>query len=439
MLDLLLTIAAFLIVILILVAVHEFGHLIVARLANVKVLRFSIGFGKVIWSRVDKHGTEFALSLVPLGGYVKMLDETEGAVPENLKRYALNNASPWWRIAIAAAGPAANVLLTAAILSSIYMIGTTKPIPYIGEIADDSPAALAGMVGGEELVQIDKNEVDSWNMASMNLILKAGETAPFEIVTNKDSYLIHVEDWIEDEFGVNPYSSLGFMPATPPIVYSVQLRSPAENAGLQSGDVFRSINENRVYSFRSVASAISSHPETALDVVVERAGVERKLTLVPQLQVSSSGVEFGWAGIQFQDAMREIQYNPIKAIAIGSSETYRYVVVLLDSLYKIFTGQVSTRGLAGPVGIADIAKRSLTFGLESFFFFLAMLSLGLGIFNLLPLPILDGGHIVYALYELVTRKQVTVKMRIIANGVSMVLIAGLIILTLFNDIARIAS
>lgn len=444
------TILFFLVALIILVAVHEFGHFYVARRCGVKVLRFSIGFGKILWSIRDKSGTEYCLSALPLGGYVKMLDEREGDVPESERHRAFNNQSVWKRIAIVAAGPVANLLLAILLLWVLLLGGERSLIPKVGDVMPDSVAKSMGIEAGQEILAVDGIPTPTWADLNRALARRLGETGSIEVsVAYADSsyeYRLHgqLQDWLKDSADPDPVKGLGIELYFPiaPIVGEVIKNSPAERAGFQSGDRIVKVGDQPIKDFAEWVELVQSHPQQALDVWVVRAGQELQLQVTPQLD-RSTGKPLGKVGMGYlpqpvdESLLRLQNYSVITAFVKAVDKTWDTSGFILLSIKKLIVGEISTKNLSGPVTIAKVAGSSAKTGLESFVYFLVIISISLAIFNLLPIPVLDGGHLFYYLFEVIRGKPVSERIQSWGNQIGFTLIICLSLFALYNDFTRL--
>ncbi|WP_211825626.1 sigma E protease regulator RseP [Kistimonas asteriae] len=448
------TILAFIVTLGLLVSIHEYGHFWVARRCGVKVLRFCIGFGKPLFTWHDRHGTEFAIAMIPLGGYVKMLDEREGPVADEEKDQAFNNKSVYARIAVVAAGPIANFLLAIVALWLMYLMGVKTVIPVVGDVVPESPAAVAGMSAGHEVVSVDGRNTLSWHAINMALLAPLGETAtvvlgtrPFDEQGADTQYSdVHLNNWLAGEENPDPLRSLGVMPWRPEVpaaIGQVLEGGAAEAAGLRTGDVVLSANGQRILSWQGWVDFVRENPGAAIQVEIDRDGSSRSLTLVPGEKTLADGLKIGYIGAGAKpfewpaDRLRDISYGPVMALGVALQDTWSLTTLTLDSIRKMVIGLVSVEHLSGPITIAKVAGASFKSGLESFLNFLAMLSISLGVLNLLPIPVLDGGHLLYYLVELVKGRPVPEKIQMIGVRIGMTLILGLMFVALYNDLSRL--
>lgn len=439
-----------------LVTFHEFGHFIVARRCGVKILRFSIGFGPALWSRFDRHGTEFVVAAIPLGGYVKMLDEreVEGAVgPEGLKG-AHNRQPVGNRMAISAAGPAFNLLFTLFAFWLMFVIGKPDYLPIVGHV--DHLAVSAGFQDGDRITSIGDQRVDTWTDASIAL-LQAGIDRRDTRVTVLDAGgaertralpLSKLAGGLDEE---SAYREIGLSPrqwAVAPIVGAVTPDSAAARAGLLMGDRFVSIDGEPVADWRDVPAAIQKHAAEghALTLGIVRGADKLTLTATPTRNPDAGkpGVSTWVLGLAPQAPAESrydttLHYGPLVAIPKAFAETWQRTRETVGMLWRMLTGSASLKNLSSVITIAQAANSSAQLGPAWFLNFLAIISLSLAILNLLPIPILDGGHLVYYLIELIKGSPVSDRMQIAGQYVGLTLLMALMGLAFYNDILRIAS
>lgn len=435
----------------ILITVHEYGHYWVARKNGVKVHRFAIGFGKPLWRKVDKNGTEFVIAAIPLGGYVKMLDERVENVPSALKSQAFNNKSVYQRIAIIAAGPGANFIFAIFAFYLMLMIGVPSVKPILGTIGSDSIAAKAGIQGNSEIVEIAGKETKDWSDVNLALVGQIGA----ENITIKLRYLdsvsttsftLDTHNWQFSPEKTSAITSLGLSPYRSKIhneVAAVLKNSAAERGGLKKGDVVISINNltiNNDWNLFTREIKASANKEISLNVL--RDGNTIELIVKPDGRKQGNEV-IGYLGVspksdpypkEFQFVA---QYGPIEAITESLYKTWDLVVLSFDMIGKLITGDVSVKNLSGPISIAQGAGNSADYGFVYFLGFLALISINLGIINILPLPVLDGGHLVYYLIELLTGKPVPERVQELGFKFGALVILGIMSIAIFNDLSRL--
>lgn len=444
------TLLSFLFTLALLIVFHEFGHYLVARLAGVKVLRFSVGFGKVIARRVDRHGTEWALSAIPLGGYVKMLDERESPVPADQLEQAFNRKSLGARAAIVAAGPLANFLLAIVLFWGLFMAGVPILKPVLGEPAAGTPAAIAGIRAGDSILSINGDKVESWQdvhwltlrhgMGDATLRLETTDArgyfaSPTLILTQRD-----------EDFERNPLRAFGlvnYLPPLEPVLGDLDPRGAASQAGLQSGDRVLAIDGHPVTGWQALVETVRAAPQVSLLFRIERDGRELSLRVVPgAVREQAQMIGRIGAGPHFDPALFEdlrgvARYGAFEAIGRAVQRTWDISVFSLEMLGRMVMGQASLQNLSGPITIADYAGQSAQIGLAAFVAFLALVSVSLGVLNLLPVPLLDGGHLLYYLAEFLTGRPVSEQVQEVGQKIGILLLGMLMFLAIYNDLQRL--
>lgn len=451
MMGILWNLGAFLLALGILIAVHEFGHFWVARRCGVFVERFSIGFGKALWRKVGKDGTEYTLAMIPLGGYVKMLDERVDDVPEEKKNQAFNNKALWQRSAIVAAGPFANFLFAVFAYWVVYLIGVPAVRPVIGDIAPQSIAAEAGISNGMELKSISGIQTADWESVNMAMISHIGDEEMVVTVTEPDTEyevqrIFDLTNWSFDPDEERVLTSLGIAPYSPAITLVISQLvddGAAIAAGLRLNDEIVAINATPVTEWQQVVDAIRSHPSQALGMEVLREGEMVLLTLTPESKTQRDGDVIGYAGFApkvepWPESYRiNLQYGPVEAVGKAAEKTWQLVTLTFDMVTKLVTGDVAIKNLSGPISIAKGAGMTADYGVVYFLGFLALISVNLGIVNLLPLPVLDGGHLMFFAIEAVTRRPVSERVQDIGYRVGSAILVALMAVALFNDFTRL--
>ena len=412
MLSILWNLAAFIVALGVLITVHEFGHFWVARRCGVRVERFSIGFGKALWRRTDKLGTEYVIALIPLGGYVKMLDERAEPVAPELRHYAFNNKTVGQRAAIIAAGPIANFLFAIFAYWLVFIIGVPGVRPVVGEITPNSIAAQAQIQPGTELKAVDGIETPDWDAVRLQLVAKIGDehttlsVAQFGSNQRQDKTL-DLRQWAFEPDKEDPVSSLGIRPRGPqiePVLSEVQVNSAASKAGLQAGDRIVKVNGQPLTQWMTFVTLVRDNPDKPLALDIERQGSSLSLTLTPDSKQVNGKAE-GFAGvvpkvIPLPDEYKTVrQYGPFSAVLEASDKTWQLMKLTVSMLGKLITGDVKLNNLSGPISIAQGAGMSAEFGVIYYLMFLALISVNLGIINLFPLPVLDGGHLLFLAIE----------------------------------------
>lgn len=452
--ELLSTLLATVVALGLLVTIHEYGHFWVARRCGIKVLRFSIGFGPALLRWHDRRGTEYAIAAIPLGGYVKMLDEREAPVAEHELDQAFNRKSVKQRIAVVAAGPIANFLLAILAFWLVAVVGISTVAPVLGPVPAGTPAAQAGLHEGLEITSVDGSAIRSWHDINLQLIRRLGESGSIELVAKpfaggaEQSYRLRLDNWLKGEEAPDPMEALGltgWQPQIPPRIGQVAADGAAAEAGLQAGDLILSIDGKRVSDWLiDVVPAIQASAQQRLQLQVERDGSVVDIALTPRPKASGD-VVVGYVGAGAEpvelppNMQRQISYNPVVAVPVAMQKTWEMTALTLDSLWKMLTGLVSAKNLSGPITIAKVAGASAKSGLESFLSFIAYLSISLGVLNLLPIPVLDGGHLVYYVAEWIRGKPLSERIQTWGLQIGLSLIVGVMLFAIYNDISRLGG
>ncbi|AVI61398.1 RIP metalloprotease RseP [Halomonas sp. GFAJ-1] len=445
-------ILAVIVVLGLLVTFHEFGHFWVARRCGVKVLRFSVGFGKPLWSTVDRHGTEFAVAAIPLGGYVKMLDEREAPVPDEQLDQAFNRKNVWQRIAIVAAGPLANFLLAIVAYWALFVAGTTTVMPIVGEVEPDSPAAEAGLAHGSEITAIQGDAMRSWeeiNLKLVSIIGFSGEVTVEALPEGSNTprvYQLPVNNYLVRQDPPQPLQSLGitpWRPDLPAVLGQVVDGQAAAQAGLQPGDRILSLNGEAVSDWMQFVAMIRDSAGQTLDVSYQRGEEQGTLSLTPGSNTVEGGREIGYIGAGVQqvswpdELQREIRYGPVEAVGQALSRTGEMTLLTVDAIRKMLVGLISPSNLSGPITIAQISGDSARAGMEAFVGFLAYLSISLAVLNLLPIPVLDGGHLLYYFIEVVRGRPVSEQTQAVGLRIGLAMVGTLMLMALYFDLMRL--
>lgn len=464
------TLIAFIVTIGVLVTIHEYGHFQVARWCNVKVLRFSIGFGKPLWKKtVGQDKTEFVLAAIPLGGFVKMLDERElkaerESAVENgriatqtiyseaeLKR-AFNRQPVWKRMAIVLAGPVANLLLAILLYWLLFMQGITALRPIVGEVVAHSLAASAGFKSGESIQKVAGTPVQTWTDARWLLLEQSLEskTVEVEVLSKKNVLSTHVLsfDGIDSDPEIDILKKVGLdmiKPTVAPILGEILPNSAAEKSHFQANDKILSIDNVGVNDWESVVGKVKASPNQLLHFEIARAQKILNISVIPE-QVTQNGEKIGRLGASVKidqsvldKLLIELKYSPFEALQKALFKTWDTAIFSLKMLGRMLTGQVSIKGISGPVTIATFAGESANLGLITFLSFLALVSISIGVLNLLPIPVLDGGHLMYYIVEIFKGSPVSEQTMLAGQKVGFVLLSLLMTIAIFNDFNRLIT
>ncbi|NBN71366.1 sigma E protease regulator RseP [Proteus sp. G2618] len=443
--------AAFIIVLGILITVHEFGHFWVARRCGIYVERFSIGFGKAIWRKTDKHGTEFVIAWIPLGGYVKMLDERVAEVAPERRHLAFNNKTVGQRAAVVAAGPIANFLLAIVAYWIVFMIGVPALKPIIADIRPNSIAEQAKLTPGMELKSVAGIETPDQNAVRLALVSKIGAEEVSFVVSDPNSLsesenILNLQQWSFDPEKQDPILSLGIMPVGARLdskIIEVTEGSAAEKAGLQAGDRIVKVDGQPIDTWHPFTYFVRQSPNKALELLVERNGSSLILNVTPTAVALKDGTEVGQVGAQLQilppDEQYLImqQYNPFSALYEASDKTWQLMGLTVKMIGKLVVGDVKLINLSGPVSIAKGAGMSADSGFIYYLMFMALISVNLGIINLFPLPVLDGGHLLFLVIEKIKGGPVSERVQDFCYRIGIMALMLLMGLALFNDFSRL--
>jgi len=457
------TLLAFLVTIGVLVTIHEYGHFQVARWCNVKVIRFSVGFGQPLWRKTfGADQTEFVLAAIPLGGFVKMLDENElkaareagendagNYSDEDLVR-SFNRQAVWKKILIVLAGPAANLLLAILLFWLLFMHGVTGIKPIVGELKPDGVAAKAGLISGELIQKINGKVVDTWQDAQWILLEKSLSKQSVEIEAIRNNKELHVHTLSFDNFDndteVDLLEKLGMglmKPTIKPVVDKVMRYSAAEQAGFQSGDLILSIEGMPVSDWAKVSTLTQASAGKMLQFKIFRNEQTKLITATPRAtevnreQVGQLGFSVKIDQATLDQFIVNKAYPPIEALQLATKKTYDTAIFSLKMLGKMLMGQVSWKGISGPVTIADYAGKSAQVGWVSFLGFLALVSISIGVLNLLPIPVLDGGHLMYYVVEILKGSPVKEQTMIVGQKVGFAILGLLMTIAILNDVNRL--
>lgn len=442
---------AFIVALALLIAIHEWGHFWVARRLGVKVLRFSIGFGRPLWRRIGRDGTEYRVAMIPLGGYVKMLDEREGPVVPSERRHAFNRQSVGVRAAIVSAGPIANLLLAIVLYWLVLCLGVPGMRSLIDTPAPNTPAAHAGLEGGDEILRVNDESTPTWEQLGLRVVQAALEDVPLELQVRRadgaEQTLILDADWsnaLDDPTRIN--QDLGLTPYRPPLpaqLGALQSDGPAASAGLEPGDRILAMDGMPVADWEDWVQQVRARPNEAVDIEISRGGETRRVTL----RIGSrqqDGIRIGYVGAsphvpqQLQESLRaEYRYAPMAALPVAVQRTWQMSVMTVRMLARMATGQLGLDNLSGPINIAQYAGYSAQIGLVSYLGFLAVISISLGVLNLLPIPVLDGGHLAFYLMEGIRGKPLSERVQHWGQQIGIIALVLMMGLAFYNDLVRL--
>ena len=447
------TLLAFIAAIAILVVIHEMGHYWVARLCGVKVLRFSVGFGRAIYTkRFANSETDWVISAIPLGGYVKMLDEREGEVATHELHLAFNRQPVLQRMAIVVAGPVANLLLAIILFWALFIYGVPSLKPVLGEVLPNTAAAAASMHAQETIVSINEQAIPSWEQVSwvlLDIVLQGATEARIEARTAQGDIVRHVLDLkvltpgnMNEDF----LHSLGLQPYQPPVrpvIGKLVEGGVAQRAGLLPDDKILRVDSQSIENWKDLVKAVRGHPGQLLRLEIERSGTLLALDLTPEA-TSEANLTVGKIGAaphidrrEFDALLTKVHYAPLAAFGHAVRKTWEIAKVSLKSLEKMVVGEMSLKNLSGPITIADYAGQSAQMGVVAYLSFLALISISLGVLNLLPIPLLDGGHLLYYTVELIKGSPMSEKAWEAGQKIGIALLVTLMALALFNDFSRL--
>jgi regulator of sigma E protease len=445
---------AFLVAIAILVAIHEFGHYWVAKKLGVKILQFSIGFGKPLWKRVGgKDKTEYIIAAIPLGGYVKMLDEREGEVAKEELPRAFNRQPVSSRIAIVAAGPVFNFLFAIVAYAVMYMVGVNGVKPVIGEVYEGSIAAQAGLSGDSVIESVNGRQTPSWEAATLALIKEALDSGQVNVgVRKSDGALVeHSLDLSDSAHLLDEGDVLGnigikpWRPRVDPVFDELTDTGSAARSGLKSGDNVLKIDGQAISLWEEMVKHIKESPGKPLNFSVERGGRQLNFTVTPD-SVEQAGKPIGRIGATpkvdqaaFDDMRVDVRYGLFESISRGTQRTWDMSVLTLRVLWKMVTGQASLKNISGPLTIAEFAGVSALIGVAAFLSFLGLVSVSLGVLNLLPVPVLDGGHLLFYLIEIIKGSPLSEGAEAFGQRIGLALLGSLMVVAFYNDITRLFS
>ncbi|MBX2807499.1 MAG: RIP metalloprotease RseP [Cellvibrionaceae bacterium] len=453
------TLIGFLVALLVLVSIHEFGHFYVARRCGVKVLRFSIGFGRPLYTWHDAQGTAYTLAAIPLGGFVKMLDEREGEVPAAQRAQAFTQKTVWQRMAIVAAGPAANVILAVVLYFVLALQGIQGLVPVIAEVADVSPAARAQLSGNQEIVAVDGNTTSTWAEVYQALGARIGDTGEVRVqvkpfvatpqaepaaVEQAKVKAIAIEQWLATDDRPALLAALGITPMRPPtdwVLATVVDDGAAALAGVRPGDKLLAYDGVQASQWQAWVDYVQARPGQAIVLTLLREGQRLQLTVTPRA-VEREGRSIGAVGVaaraQWPEAMlRTLEYSVLEAGVYGLTTTWEQALLILSFLKKLLFMEVSVKHIGGTLTIAEVAGESASAGMADYLRFLALFSVSLAVFNVLPIPVLDGGHFLFYLIEAISGKPLPETVQLLSLQLGLAVILSIMVLAHYNDLVRL--
>jgi regulator of sigma E protease len=447
------TLFYFSVAIAVLVAFHELGHFWVARKTGVKVIRFSVGFGKKLWSyQKSPEDTEFVVSAIPMGGYVKMVDEREGEVKESDLPFAFNRQSVSVRTAIVAAGPVFNLILAVVLFWIVMVMGETGLKPILDKVETGTLAAEAGFEAGDQIINVNQKPTPTWSMALDELFSSAidgGRSIVVDVINREEQPQIRVINLTDDDvkspeilntrLGLKPW-----VPVIKPVIGKLLEDGVAKQSGLQTGDLIISANGEAILSWQQWVDFVQARPDMLINVLLERQDVQTQLQLTPRREELPDGKAVGkiGAGVEMPEELinsMQVEYSlsPWEAVPAAFEKTWFYSLSTLKMIGKMFMGSASVDNLSGPISIAQYAGQSAEMGLTAFLKFLALISVSLGVLNLLPVPVLDGGHLMFYALEAIKGSPVSDRVQWYFQQLGMLMLFSLMALALFLDLDRL--
>ena len=451
--DILFIIVSFIVLITIIVGIHELGHFLTARFFKIHVLKFKIGFGKEIVSFQDKHNCSYSFGVLPLGGYVQMLGESnpvqEDSSPNFSDKKSYLDASPGERAAVTVAGPLANFILAGFVYFYLALVGTTQLSSYIGDVAPGSLVEEAGLISGDRIIEVDQDRIDIFNDINLTLSKRIGDTGTINIKFLREGIerntVVSISEWLEDDEQKSPSAALGMVPFMPPLVGQLQEDGPAYKYGLKQGDLIQAVNNEKIVTWQDLSKNLNALPDQLIELMVLREGEQINLVLESSSYIDDEGQKKGRIGIlasrdlnqwpsQFTVEKKE---NIFSAFFVGIQDTYKYTLLIITSIGKMISGSISADNLGGPIQISVFAGSAAKAGYITFLSMIALLSINLGLLNLLPIPILDGGQLLMIAIEKLKGSPVSDIALEYSMRVGIILVVSLMIFAFANDIARL--
>lgn len=436
MFNTLVSIISFVVAIGLLVTFHEWGHFMVARRLKVKVLRFSVGFGKVIWRKYGRDGVEYAVSAIPLGGYVKMLDEREGTVLEHQKPFAFNRQSVYKRFAIVAAGPIANFLLAILFFTLVFLLGAQGVAPIVGVVAPDTPMSRAGMPAHSEIIAVNDDRTPTIQAVSRALLKHIDEREITLSVIHEgfERTITVMMPALSKTASADLFENLGLEFVLPARIGEIEPDGPAANTQLKTGDQVLAVDGKPIAKWMDLVDTVREQPGVPLTLKVLRGDQKLNIVITPDEKLNGDG----YLGVYIaSDLMREEKLPFVQSLKQAVLQTKHYSVLTLKMIYYMLVGQISLEHVSGPITIAQVAGASAQIGFTYFINFLAIVSISLGVLNLLPIPMLDGGHLLYYVVEMLRGKPLSEATQMLGFRLGIVVLMGLMLLALYNDILRL--
>ena len=451
--DILFIIVSFIVLITIIVGIHELGHFLTARFFKIHVLKFKIGFGKEIFSFQDKHNCSYSFGVLPLGGYVQMLGESnpvqEDSSPNFSDKKSYLDASPGERAAVTVAGPLANFILAGFVYFYLALVGTTQLSSYIGDVVPGSLVEEAGLISGDRIIEVDQDSIDIFNDINLTLSKRIGDTGTINIKFLREGIerntVISISEWLDDDEQKSPSAALGMLPFMPPLVGQLQEDGPAYKYGLMQGDLIQAVNNEKIVTWQDLSKNLNALPDQLIELMVLREGEQINLVLESSSYIDDEGQKKGRIGIlasrdlnqwpsQFTVEKKE---NIFSAFFVGIQDTYKYTLLIITSIGKMISGSISADNLGGPIQISVLAGSAAKAGYITFLSMIALLSINLGLLNLLPIPILDGGQLLMIAIEKLKGSPVSDIALEYSMRVGIILVVSLMIFAFANDIARL--
>ena len=451
--DILFTILSFILLISIIVGIHELGHFLTARFYNIHVLKFKIGFGKELFSFEDKRNCSYSFGILPLGGYVQMLGENNPVQEESdiqlQDKKSYLQATPGERAAVTFAGPLANFILAALVYFYLALVGTTQLSSFVGDVVPGSLFAEYGIEVKDKIVEVDQQSVTVFNDINLILSKRIGDTGSINVKYlrsgNEESISVPIKNWLSKNDQTSPSYVLGIQPFLPPIVGKLQDKGPASNFGIKEGDLIQSINGNVILTWQDLSKNLSQLPNQLIELQILRDKTVENLMLETSSFIDSEGVQKGRIGILASNNLNqwpdeyvvEKKESFFSALMVGIKDTYRYTLLIISSIGKMISGSISADNLGGPIQISVLAGSAAKAGYVTFLSMVALLSINLGLLNLLPIPILDGGQLLMIAIEKMKGSPVSDMTLEYSMRVGLVMVVSLMIFAFANDIARL--